>query len=84
MYNIYYNLDDYGTDGYKFESDANTPVKAFMDAVREMRKVLKTRDVELLDLGDMEFAIWTRGNPQGYLSIKQVGPETSAQGVESG
>jgi len=83
MYNIFYNLEEFGADGVTFRSYGTTVVKAFMDAVREMRKVLKTKDVELLQVEDMEFAIWAFGMPQGYLSIKEVGPETSAADLES-
>jgi len=79
MYKIYYNLEEYGADGVTFNSYGSTVVRAFMDAVREMRKVLKTKDVELLQVGEMDFAIWAYGMPQGYLSIKELGPETSVQ-----
>ena len=77
MYNIYYRMSVRGDDSFTFTSDATTVVSAYMDALREIRKVLNTKDVELLEVGDMEFAIWARGNPQGYVSIKEVGPETS-------
>ncbi|GAG38195.1 unnamed protein product, partial [marine sediment metagenome] len=50
-------------------------------AVMEMRKVLGTRDVELLQVEDMEFAIWAFGMPQGYLSIKERGSKEEAQGL---
>ncbi len=75
MYNIFYNLEEFGADGVTFRSYGTTDVRAFMDAVREMRKVLKTNDVELLQVGDLEFAIWAFGTPQGYLSIKEQGPD---------
>jgi len=84
MYNIFYNLEEFGADGVTFNSYGTTVVKAFMDAVHEMRRVLKTKDVELLQVEDMEFAIWAFGMPQGYLSIKEVGPKTSAPDLESG
>ncbi len=73
MYNIYYSLKDPDTDEFTFTSYATTVVRAYLDAIREMRKVLKTKDVELLQVGEMEFAIWAYKNPQGYLSIKEVG-----------
>ena len=81
MYNIYYNLYHCGTDGYKFDSSAKTIVDAFMDAIREMRKVLSTSKVELVPLNDTEFVIWAFGIPQGYLSINEVGPKTQELGL---
>jgi len=84
MYNIYYRLKGSDGDGVTFRSYGTTDVKAFMDAIKEMRKVLQTKDVELLQVEDMEFAIWAFGMPQGYLSIKEVGPETSAPDLEGG
>ncbi len=82
MYNIYYNLEDYGSPGHTIESSATTVVKAFMDAIREIRRVLTTTKVELLPVSETEFVIWAYDFPQGYLSIKQVGPETSATDLE--
>jgi len=76
MYNIYYNLEEYGSSGHTIQSSATTVVKAFMDAIREMRRVLTTTKVELLPVNETEFVIWAFGLPQGYLSIKPVGPKT--------
>ncbi len=77
MYNIFYNLDEFGAKGHNLTSKATTTVKAFMDAVRELRRVLKTKNVKLLQVGNMEFVIWADKEPRGYLSIKRYGPKTS-------
>ena len=72
MYNIYYNLDKIGTPGHNVKSSADTVVKAFMDAVREMRRVLTTERVELLPVSETEFVIWAYDYPQGYLQITEL------------
>lgn len=76
MYDIYYNLKKFGSDGHTFESSATTEIKACSDAVQELRRVLKTLKVEILSVGEMEFVIWAYRWPQGYLSIKLVGSKT--------
>jgi len=75
MYNIYYNLDKIGTPGHNVQSSADTDVKAFMDAVREMRRVLTTSRVELLPVSETEFIIWAYDYPQGYLQITELEPD---------
>ncbi len=76
MYNIYYSLKDEGWVGHDIVACVNTELMASMVAVREMRRVLRATTVKLLPLSEMEFVIWSFGRPQGYLSIKEVGPVT--------
>ncbi len=83
MYNIYYSLKDSGWVGVDFETTAETAVKAFMCAVREIRTVLMTRDVEFLLVGEMEFVIWAFGTCKGFLAITMLGQKTSAPDLES-
>jgi len=84
MYNIYYSLADSGWESHDITSDANTVVKAFMDAVREMWSVLSTKELEFLPVGEMEFVVWGYGKCKAFLAITEIGPETSAQGLEGG
>jgi len=79
MYKIYYSLASTEWQGVEFESDASTPVKAFMCAVREVRRVLATMEVEFLPVDEMEFVIWAFGKCKGFLAITELGPETSVQ-----
>ena len=81
MYNIYYNIDVGEGEGIQFVADVNTSVKAFMVAVKEMRRVLSTQAVEFLCIGEMEFVLWAYGKCAGYLSIKEVGPDVSGRKV---
>jgi len=76
MYNIYYSLGTAVGEGVEFETNANTPVKAFMVAVREIRTVLATMEVEFLPVGEMEFVVWAFGKCKGFLSVQKVGPKT--------
>ena len=76
MYNIYYSLADADWHGHDREVVADTAVQAFMEAVRLVREVLATRDFELLMVGEMEFVIWACHKCKGFLSVKEVGPET--------
>ena len=76
MYNIYYSLADSEWEGHDLKTDAHTSVRAFMDAVREIRRLLNTMDVEFLPVGDMEFVLWLDGACKGYLSITECGPKT--------
>jgi len=79
MYNIYYSLVSTEWEGVDFETNANTPVKAFMCAVREIRTVLSTMEVQFLPVDEMEFVIWAFGKCKGFLAITEIGPETSVQ-----
>ena len=79
MYNIYYSLAGSDWQGQERDIVADTEIQAFMEAVRLVREVLSTGEVELLMVGEMEFVIWGFGKCQGYLTIKQVNPKTSVQ-----
>jgi len=71
MYNIYYNLEEFGSSGHTIQSSGDTMIKAFMDAIREMRRVLTCTKVELLPVNETEFVVWAYDLPQGYLSITE-------------
>jgi len=74
MYNIYYSLADSDWQGYNIESHGDTVIKAFMDAVRAVRKALSTTAIEFLPVGEMEFVIWSQGKCKGFLSVTEQEP----------
>jgi len=76
MYSIYYSLSDSDWQGVEFTTNVNTQVKAFMVAVKEMRRVLATKAVEFLIVDEMEFVVWAYGTCKGFLRITECGPKT--------
>jgi len=76
MYNIYISLARDNWHGVEFNTDVNTPVKAFMVAVREIRTMLATMEVEFLPIDEMEFVIWAFGKCKGFLAVTAIGPKT--------
>jgi len=84
MYNIYYSMKDSGWDDNNRRVVADTILQAFMEAARIVRELLSTREVEFLPVSQTEFVIWAFGTCKGYLQVKEVGPETSAQGLGGG
>lgn len=76
MYNISYSMKDAGWEAVEFETNADTLIKAFMCAVREIRTVLMSKEVEFLPISDTEFVIWLQGKCRGYLEVNEVGPTT--------
>ncbi len=74
MYNIHISLVRNNWVGIDVQSEAKTTVKAFMDAVRLVRRLLYSTKVEFLPINQTEFVIWLQGKCKGYLSVKPVGP----------
>ncbi len=76
MFDIYISFAHDNWDGYEMESDDSVILLAFMVAVKEIRRVLKTTEIELLAVGEMEFVIWCQGRCKGFLSVQERGPKT--------
>ena len=55
---------------------------AYVDAIKIVEANLDMSGLEFLALGGGMYVIWGQGKCQGYMSIKEVGLETSA--VNSG
>lgn len=53
-------------------------------AISALEIALDSKPYQLLPVGVSEFIVWSQGSCIGFLSIKGVGLETSAKGLEIG
>ena len=61
-----------------------TMCEAVVLAIGGLDVAMNDMPYQLLPVGVGEFIIWAQGQCRGFMSIKEVGPATLAQGLEEG
>ena len=69
---------------HSFHTDNTNEVLAYVTTIRKLKEYTYIKTLDFIPLGNGEYIIWGQGKCQGYMAIKEVGPETSEPDSESG
>jgi len=72
MFNVIIHLSPHDWHECDYEVEVNDMTKAYVSAIREVKRKLNMVAVDFIPLCGGQYIIWAQGVCQGYMKIKEV------------
>lgn len=77
MFKIKIRLGVDGWHSHDFDMEEDELALAYTVTIQKVKHIVQIQALDFIPLGDGEYIVWGNGICQGYMAIKEVGPETS-------